>query len=94
MNGENAEMESDEDEEVENAKTGRDLFKQKVKKTNVFFGNAYGSEDDDYDQEDSSSEEDVNAHEQQVFNQQNAFGMQVYGSRKAMPARRAMPYGY
>jgi hypothetical protein len=94
MNGENAEMESDEDEEVENAKTGRDLFKQKVKKTNVFFGNAYGSEDDDYDQEDSSSEEDVNAHEQQVFNQQNAFGMQVYGSRKAMTARRAMPYGY
>jgi len=49
MNGENVEMESEDDEEVENAKTGRDLFKQKVKKTNVFFGNAYGSEDDDYD---------------------------------------------
>lgn len=64
------------DLDEDNAKTGRDLFRQKVTKRNVFFNNGYGSEDDSEYSESESEESD--AHEQQVFNQQNAFGMNVF----------------
>ncbi len=62
----NAEMQSSSDEgdiDEENAKTGRDLFIKKVKNTNVFFNNGYGSEDES-ESEDGSSEDDGDAHEQ------------------------------
>ena len=47
----------------DNAKTGRDLFRQKVTTRNVFFNNGYGSEDDSEYSEESESEES-DAHEQ------------------------------
>ena len=59
-------MQSSSDEgdiDEENAKTGRDLFIKKVKNTNVFFNNGYGSEDES-ESEEESSEDDGAAHEQ------------------------------
>ena len=61
MNSENDDSDIDDDEK--DAKTGRDLFRQKVTNRNVFFNNGYGSEDDSEASE-SDDESDDDGHEQ------------------------------